>query len=340
MLNQTATCMTSALRDRLLDSMTGCIAILTASESGLFEQLLEGRVASDSLRLPRAKGAVLLHLLEQNEIVITEGDEATLTPTFAALWAAEGPALVARAGFTLMAAGDLIQGRSEYFNQPDRFFGSARTFSFFCYDRARSTGLGSLQDTEAWVAYVSALNAAEAPQLADLLPMHGVRGLLEIGGNTGGFARVLLARHPNLRVTVLDLPAVCEIGRRGPAEPRLAFVPGDAREDEWPMVAGAAPDMVVFKSVLHDWETDAAHTMLQRAAEHVTPGGSVVVLERGRLECAPQTQTFASASNLVFAGYYRSPDWYAERLDRLGLSVQVLGPRHLEMPFFAIVGRR
>lgn len=334
----------SELRNALLDSLTGCIAVLTAAECGLLKQLAASEVDLAGLQMPHAGGHVLLELLAQNGIVeMAQDTPIRLTPSFAMLWAEEGEALLSRAAFSLMAARDMIDNRQAYFGSRPAFMAQAQTYGFFCYNRARDTKVGNLQDCAPWVDYVSALNGAEANALVAMVPMEDRTRLLEIGGNTGGFALALLAKHPQAQAVVFDLPAVCEIGRKRRSSAadanRLRFVAGDARTDVLPEVAGQAPDLILFKSVLHDWDEVSARDLLARAVDRLAPSGKLVVLERGKFTHRDTHAQFSSATNLVFAAFYRDPAWYADTFRELGLAVVTSGPTRLDMAFFATCGR-
>ena len=77
--------------------------------------------------------------------------------------------------------------------------------------------------------------------------------------------------------TVLDLPLVCEIGIEqmlAHAEnPRISFIPADIRNDPVP----AGHDLIVFKSMLHDWPEPDAQRFLAKAARSLEPGGTLPV---------------------------------------------------------------
>ena len=324
----------------LTDSFTASLALVSAAELGLVERMARGSVGLGDL----ARAELLGWMLVQSGIARRDGAGVSLAPWLARLGAPERAALIERARFTLMAAQDLIAGRRAFFSDPDGFFAQARTFGFFCYGRARETRLANLQDTEGWVNYVSAVNAHEAPVLAPMLDPGAARALLEIGGNAGGFALAMLAVNPALQAVVMDLPAVCAIGQRRvagvPGAERLRFVPGDATQDPWPDVAGAAPDLIVFKSVLHDWDAASTDAMIARAHARLAPGGRVAVVERGRIEDAPATGDLALAANLVFAGYYRPPDFYEALLERCGFTRITRQSRDLDLAFHVVTGRK
>lgn len=307
----------AALSRRLAEDLPVMVALRAVIDRGDMRALLGGALAAPAgdLALAVLRGAG----------VVAQGDGAQwhLTPEAAALWRRNGPALEARLRFGLLAAADLIQHGGALFSDSQGFVARAATYGFFRYARALGTGAAQIEDTEPWVRYVAALNETEAPVLAPLVSLAGCRRLLEIGGNVGGFALALLARHPGLQATVLDLPAVCHIGARAsaahPAAARLRFAPGDIRSDDWPLVDGGAPDAVVFKSVLHDWDFARVPEILSRAARHLAPGGRIFIVERGPMQAEPAISGLSAATNLVFAPFYRAPEIYAGLLAGLGL---------------------
>ncbi len=333
------------LEGRLLDDFGGLIALVTAEECGVLSQLIKGPVPLQDLSLPRSQGPLLIAMLSNAGLIIRRIDgRFALAPYFAAMPERGISALIARAKFTLMATQDILDGRRAFFTDPGEFMSGARTYGFFCYDRAHGTKLSNIQDTEAWVAYVTALSEAETPVLAPRIPLDGCSAMLEIGGNTGLFTLSLLDLWPNLRATILDLPAVCEIGRKyvegEPNADRLSFHAGDARKEEWPDVAGQQVDAVCFKSVLHDWDDTSAQEMLTEAAQILPPGGRVIVCERGQVEAGLVSSGISVATNLIFAPFYRAPDWYEAYFRKLGLTVLPRQTVRLDMDFHIVAAEK
>src|SRR3954452_21636217 len=74
--------------------------------------------------------------------------------------------------------------------------------------------------------------------LAARLPLCGARRLLDVGGGSGAFSIALCERHPELRSTLLDLPAVVDVAREYCAAAglgaRIDFLPDDAVDRAWP----------------------------------------------------------------------------------------------------------
>lgn len=311
----------AALEHRLLADFAAVLSLNIAFARGMMARLMRGPVeVGDPDAAP-----TLMALLQSAKVVEPVPEGWQLCPAVAALLATRAASLQAKISFTALAAADLLAGGEQMIFSPERFASSARTFSFFCYHRARDTRAASLQDTAPWVEYVTALSEDEAPLLAQHLPLEGVTRLLEIGGNSGAFALALLQKHPLLNLSIMDLPAVCHLGRSyvasHPVAARLAFHAGDARRDPLPMVQGALPEVILFKSMLHDWTPEAQRDILARAAGHLAPNGRLIICERAPLGAEGLPAGLGLAPHLVFAGYYRAAEHYHALLDDLGFDL-------------------
>lgn len=109
--------------------------------------------------------------------------------------------------------------------------------------------------------------------LARTLDWTTTRRVCDVGGGDGSVLGVLLAAHPHLHGTLLDLP---EVVARVTPRPRLTTVGGDA--------FSAVPhgcDTHLFVNVLHDWDDDACVRLLTRSTEALPgdAGARVVVVE-------------------------------------------------------------
>lgn len=293
-----------------LVSFPGVVALDVAIARGLIDRLARGQ----AVKLP----AVLAGLLQASGVLATQG--VGLTPEFSEVWQAQGADLAARVGFLRSAAADIARhGEALFFDTP-AFMQHSATFDIFDYETALHRGPTALATTARWVAYVSALTRAEGAAVLAHLPLPDQGLVLELGGNTGAFARMVLAAYPGLSQTILDLPGVCRLGAEDPANAalgaRLRFVPGDMRRDDWRLVAGQAPDVVLFKSVLHDWPDAEVEALLARVAA-VAEKGRILIAERSAYACGVATPaSFADCGNLVFSGFYRDPEFYATALRR------------------------
>lgn len=122
--------------------------------------------------------------------------------------------------------------------------------------------------------------AVLGPALAEGFDWSGAGHVADVGGGTGHVLAAVLAAHPGLTGTLVDLPDTV-----AQAEPVLhaagvadrATVFGGSFFD--PLPAGA--DVCVLANVLHDWPDPDATAILRRCAAAVGPGaGRVVVVER------------------------------------------------------------
>lgn len=109
--------------------------------------------------------------------------------------------------------------------------------------------------------------------LVPLLDLAGTERVIDAGGGVGALADILLARHPRLQVTVLDLPEViAQRQRDGSGRLHLhggdLFAPWDVRGT-----------VVVLARVLHDWDDADALRILCRARESLSVGDRLFVVE-------------------------------------------------------------
>jgi 2-polyprenyl-3-methyl-5-hydroxy-6-metoxy-1,4-benzoquinol methylase len=104
------------------------------------------------------------------------------------------------------------------------------------------------------------------------------RSLLDVGGNSGGYAIPIARAAPTIEVTILDLPAVQELAQAHVAEagltPRVTFRPGSFFEP----IPGAF-EAVLLSSILHDWEDADCARILQNCRAALRPGGTIIVTE-------------------------------------------------------------
>lgn len=118
-----------------------------------------------------------------------------------------------------------------------------------------------------------------ADELAARLPFAPSR-ILDVGCGSGVWGLALGARHPEARVTGLDLPAVLEAFRAHAAERglggRIDTIAGDAHEVAIPP---ASFDLAVIANVLRIESEARASNLIARVAPAVAPGGAILVVD-------------------------------------------------------------
>lgn len=130
--------------------------------------------------------------------------------------------------------------------------------------------------------------AAGMPPIVESFAQHhdavfplGAR-VLDVGGGDGTLACALARERPDLRVDVLNLPAVAPLveARFATSEhaSRLGFVACDFLAESLP----AGYDVVLFVRVLHDWPARTARALLMGARASLSTRGRVVICEELR----------------------------------------------------------
>jgi demethylspheroidene O-methyltransferase len=165
--------------------------------------------------------------------------------------------------------------------------------------------------------------AVSLPLLADdVLDAYPIRRgrVLDVGGGKGALVSALLARAPDLDVTLFDLPQVVALARealRARGLERVQLVGGDARRDALP----SPVDVVILCRILHDHDDDDALALLVRAREAVAPGGVLLVAEPMACDGAdPVAAYFGFYFLSMGQGRLRSPAQIGALLQRAGFA--------------------
>lgn len=157
--------------------------------------------------------------------------------------------------------------------------------------------------------------------------------LLDVGGNTGGYALTILEHHPGLRATIFDLEPVgrlaLERARSAGLESRLQFVAGSFFADDLPR----EHDVVLLSSILHDWADADCAQILARCHQALEPGGLIVVTEPMLAEDAtgPDHPSASGLTMALLGGENRTRTRIAGMLEAAGFSdcrLSPLGPQN------------
>lgn len=138
--------------------------------------------------------------------------------------------------------------------------------------------------------------------LAQSRQMEGVRRLLDVGGGSGCYSIALAQHLPNIRCSVMDLPAVCEVARTyieaaGVCD-QIDTVAVDMFHDGWPH----GYDGVLFSNIFHDWTAETNLLLARRAYDALPGGGHVFLHEMLLAEDGSGPLTTASFSLLMMFG--------------------------------------
>jgi predicted O-methyltransferase YrrM len=117
----------------------------------------------------------------------------------------------------------------------------------------------------------------QAPALAEMIDLSGVKRMLDLGGGSGAFSIAFARAKADLEAVVLDLPNIVPITRRYVAEAglsdRIGTQAGDYRRDE----LGRGYDLVLFSAIIHINSPEQNLELLRRAAGSLNPGGRLVI---------------------------------------------------------------
>jgi hypothetical protein len=131
---------------------------------------------------------------------------------------------------------------------------------------------------EQFMAAMTGISAGNFQALAERFDFGRYLTLADIGGATGQLAACVAMRHPHLRCTTLDLPAVTEIARRhlerrGLAQ-RVSAQPIDFFADPFP-----AADVITMGMVLHDWNLEKKLLLMRKAYDALPEGGCLIAID-------------------------------------------------------------
>jgi len=121
--------------------------------------------------------------------------------------------------------------------------------------------------------------ALVAQDVLRMLPLAGVRHLLDVGGGSGAFLQAVAMRYPDLKLTLFDLPEVLPVAQARLAEAglaaRIVLAPGSFRADDLP----GGCDAVSLIRVLYDHDDATVAALLRRVFTALDPGGRLIVAE-------------------------------------------------------------
>ena len=326
--------------DGFLETLIDAQALKTAFDLGLIDCLQEDAASAlehleEKLECDRPGLLFLLGLLKANQVVQEEEARFTLTPAFRSVLRYRD-LLETKIRFANVAAADFLELSTSLAARPEEFARRARILGLFAYNRCLDPTPENLEATRRWMQITTTLTRYEARVCMQHHDFGRYRRVLDIGGNSGELVLQLCRAHEKLEAMVLDLPVVCEIGRdHVAAEPeaaRIRFIAGNALEDPLPRDC----DLILFKSMLHDWPDRQAEQFLSRAFDALPPGGSLLIFERKALDVGPDTPPYSLLPMLLFLRCFRLASFYDSQLQDLGLREIAIQEVLLDTPFLLI----
>jgi demethylspheroidene O-methyltransferase len=141
-------------------------------------------------------------------------------------------------------------------------------------------------------AYTALMAASQEAVAAEVLAAYDFgkhTHLIDIGGSNGTFLAAAGAKHPNLKLSLFDLPAVAELARPK-LGPRAEIHGGSFLTDELPK----GPDVATLIRIAHDHDDPSVLTVLKAIRRMLPPGGQLILAEpfSGTPSTAPVTDAY------------------------------------------------
>jgi SAM-dependent methyltransferase len=321
-------------------------AIKSAMDLGVLDALEVDAASLSQISVERQVNLrglqLLVDMLETNGVVVRIGDRIALTSEFRKALRFRD-LLTLRIEFADLVWTDIHNLFTPLLTDLPQFMARSKIFDLFRYDRCFDLTPENVRATRTWTRFTTCLTKYEAGAALDAIDLESVGTFIDLGGNTGEFAFQACKRSPSLTATVVDLPVVCEIGRRhildvgGPeTAQRVTFFPTDMRTGALPNAA----DLVSFKSVLHDWPDEDAVRLLERAHQLVRPGGRLLIFEREPIDIRGRRISYAMTPDLAFLHFLRPADLYLKKLAELGFDAIEHRSIALDVGFHLITARR
>ena len=136
--------------------------------------------------------------------------------------------------------------------------------------------------------------------MLDLADLGSARLVVELGAGTGSHTGPVLERlGPDARLVAFEIdPAMADALRRRLPDPRLRVITGSAA-DVVDVLAGERPDVVVSALPFTSLPSGVGRTILQRTAQVLAPGGTLLVLQYSPLIASQLSRLFGSVSRRV-----------------------------------------
>jgi len=125
-------------------------------------------------------------------------------------------------------------------------------------------------------AAMGAFSLKAMPALVQHPEFNTVQHLLDIGGNDGTTATMLASQHPELRITIFDLPNVTEVAEHTKIknnEKQIDLHPGDLFKDSFPQ----GVDAILFSHVLEIFSAATVLFLLEKAFQALPSGGKIFI---------------------------------------------------------------
>jgi hypothetical protein len=135
-----------------------------------------------------------------------------------------------------------------------------------------------LPKLEQFLGAMTGISRVSFEAFAERFDFAPYRTLCDVGGASGLLSIEVAKRHPHLRCTSFDLPAVEPVAKKAIAaaglSDRIATAAGDFFADPLPKA-----DLVTMGMILHDWNLEKKLHLIRAAYEALPADGALVAIE-------------------------------------------------------------
>lgn len=162
-----------------------------------------------------------------------------------------------------------------------------------------------------------------------------VTHLLDVGGGSGCFVKMFLAKYPQSRASIFELPQTCNILKKSASiydlilEERLRLCNGNFFVDELPRDV----DGILFSNVLHDWSINKIKFLLEKAYKALPDGGKIFIHEMLLNEEKNGPLNAATFNLFMYSNYYAQQLSFSELeaiLTEVGFNCCIKYQSHLD----------
>ncbi|XP_033101781.1 acetylserotonin O-methyltransferase-like [Anneissia japonica] len=129
-----------------------------------------------------------------------------------------------------------------------------------------------------FLQFMHDLSSLTAPGVAKSFDLSPFRRICDLGGGSGALAYALASEYPDASVTVFDLHSAIESAQKIRPEKtkmlKVDFLAGDFFKDDFPRA-----NLYTFGRIIHDWEEDKVHQLLEKAFHSLESGGALLIVE-------------------------------------------------------------
>jgi len=172
------------------------------------------------------------------------------------------------------------------------------------------------QRAELFTAAMHSHSFAAATGVALHGDFSGVTRVLDVGGGSACYPIALANRYPQMRFTIMELPAVCALAQRYVSEfglsDRIDTVSVNMFEDHWP----TGYDAVFFSNIFHDWSLKRCQHLASQSFR-VLPSGGRIYLHEVLLDDTRDAPLAATSFSMNMMFFTEGKQFSAGELERL-----------------------